>query len=127
MKHFLLSLLSLFALFVAGVAVAGGWAVKNYMSAGPLQESKLVLIERGQGVSAIAQKLEQEQIIAEPMLFKIAGRFGDSLKAGEYEFPANVSMAEVMQLMREGKVFDRKITIPEGLNELSDCKIIECP
>lgn len=124
MKHFFLSLLSLFALFVAGVAVTAGWAINHYLSAGPLGEEKLVMIERGKGVGSIAHTLESETVITQPLLFKVFARFGESLKAGEYSFPASVSMAEVISMMREGKVFDRKITIPEGYTSYQIVKLL---
>lgn len=114
MKHFFLSILSLFLLGLAAVAVIGGWGAHQYLSAGPLQESKLILIERGSGISKIAAQLEKENIIHQAFLFKIAARLGDSLKAGEYEFPPQTPMAEIIKQMQEGEVFDRKITIPEG-------------
>lgn len=114
MKHLLLSLFSVFFLGLAAMAVVTGWGAHAYLSEGPLQESKIILIERGSGVSAIANKLEKENVINHAVLFKIAGRFGDSLKAGEYKFPPHTPMASVITMMREGEVFDRKITIPEG-------------
>ena len=124
MKHLFLSFLSLFILVLAAGAVAGGVAIHHYLSPSSLNEDKLVLIERGKGVSAIADTLESEDIISQPILFKIVARFSDSLKAGEYQFPAGVSMAEVIQMMEEGKVFDRKITIPEGLTSYQIVKIL---
>lgn len=124
MKHLFLSFLSLFILGTALVAVIGGWAVHHYLSPSNLSEQKLVLIERGKGVSTIAEVLEQEGVITQPLLFKIAARLSDSLKAGEYEFPAQVSMAEVMRMMVEGEVYDRKITIPEGLTSYQIVKLL---
>lgn len=114
MKHLFLSLLSLCFLGLASVAVIGGFGVHQYLSAGPLTESKIVLIERGSGISTIASQLEKENVINHGILFKIVARFGESLKAGEYEFPPQIPMAEVILQMQEGEVFDRKITIPEG-------------
>lgn len=96
------------------IAVVIGYGIHTYSSNGPLSENKMVLIERGSGVSAIAQKLEDEDVIFNPFVFKIAARFSDSLKAGEYEFPAGISTAKVLQMLEEGDVFDRKITIVEG-------------
>lgn len=75
----------------------------------------MVLIERGKGVASIARTLEKEGVISQPTLFKVIARFSGTLKAGEYEFPAHASMAEVMKMMEDGEVFDRKITIAEGL------------
>ena len=124
MKQFLLSILSLFLVSLAAVAVLGGLAVHHYLSPGELQESKLVLIERGNGVSTIAAKLEAENVISQPLLFKAVNFFGASLKAGEYEFPAYASMAQVVTKMQEGDVFDRKITIPEGLTSYQIVKLL---
>lgn len=124
MKHFLLTFLSLIILGAAGAAIGAGVAIHHYMAPSDLTEPKLVLIERGQGVSSIAQTLDQEGVITQPLIFKIAARFGESLKAGEYEFPAHISMAETVQMMQEGKVFDRKITIPEGLTSYQIVKLL---
>lgn len=117
MKLFL-SLLSVLALLGAAVAVYAGLSVNDYLSAGPLAEEKIVLIERGSGVSTIATKLEAEGVIDKPFIFKIAARLSDkhgSLKAGEYQFVPGISMAEVLDQMHEGDTFDRTITIAEGL------------
>lgn len=124
MKHFLLSILSLFLLSLAAAAVIGGLAVHHYLSPGNLQEPKLVLIERGTGVSAIADKLQSENVITQPLLFKAFNFFDRNLKAGEYEFPAHASMAEIVTMMREGDVFDRKITIAEGLTSYQIVKLL---
>lgn len=124
MKNLLLSLLSLLFLGLAVVATLGGWSANQYLNSGPLEETKYVLIERGRGVSAIAKKLESENIISNKIIFKVAARFSDSLKAGEYEFPAKISMVEVVKKMAEGKVFGRKITIPEGLTSYQIVKIL---
>ena len=115
MKNLFLTFFSLIITGLAILAVIAGYGIHLYTSQGPLEDSKLILIERGSGVSQIAAKLEQENIISQSLVFKVASRFGDSLKAGEYEFSPNISMAEVMKLMQEGVVFDRKITIAEGL------------
>lgn len=117
MKIFLL-LLSVLALVGAAAAVYAGISVRDYLSQGPLSEEKIVLIERGSGVSVIAAKLESERVIDNPFLFKIAARLTDKhgfLKAGEYQFPAAVPMATVMEMLHNGDTYDRAITIAEGL------------
>ncbi|MEM6812136.1 MAG: endolytic transglycosylase MltG [Pseudomonadota bacterium] len=115
MKNFFLTFISLIFLGLAGAAIAFGLGAHFYLNKGPLEEPKLVLIEQGMGVSQIARKLEQEQVIHNAFLFKIVTRFSESLKAGEYEFDPHISMAATIQKMQEGDVFDRKITIVEGL------------
>lgn len=118
MKKLFLSLFSL--AFLIGIALAGWvvWTVGQSRSAGPLDETKIVLIERGKGVSAIAAELEKENIISSAFTFKVISVLdGDDrpMKAGEYEFPQNISMADALEMLRAGKVFDRKVTFPEGV------------
>lgn len=87
--------------------------------AGPLQETKIILIERGTGIQGIAAQLGQESIVASPWLFKIAAaleKSKGSLKAGEYEFTPQMSVADILSMLRAGRVYDRKITFPEGLS-----------
>lgn len=124
MKHFLLSFLSLIFLSIAAAAIAGGWSINHYLSSGILSEAKLVIINKGQGVSSIAAKLEQEGVISNAFIFKVFARFGKSLKAGEYEFPAKISMAEVVTMMQDGRVYGRKITIPEGYTSYQIVKLL---
>jgi len=115
MKHLLLSLFSFLLLSLAACAALGTWGVVQYLNKGPLNETKYMLIERGNGVGAIATQLQRENIIDNPLLFKIAAKFSDSLKAGEYEFEEGISMAQALKKISDGDVFGRKITIIEGL------------
>ncbi len=111
----------LFMVFLIGLLVAGGWFVmmiNSLESAGPLPETKIVFIERGKGVSAIGDILEKEGVIRSALIFKIMVKLeadARSLKAGEYEFPAQVTQQDALEMMREGKVYDRKVTLPEGV------------
>ena len=123
MKHLFLSFISIFFLGLAGIAVVGGWGAHQYLSPGPLAETKYIVVERGSGVSKIAEKLQTENVITHSIIFKIAARFSDSLKAGEYELPAHITMADTIKMMEEGKVFGRKLTIPEGLTSHQIVKI----
>src|SRR5688572_26289206 len=122
-----LAFLSLTFIGLALAASIAGWGVHAYLSRGPLAETGIVLIERGSGVSAIATKLEAEGVISSALVFKIAVRVkktAGELKAGEYEFPAQVPMAEVMRKIHAGEVFDRNIMVPEGLTSYQIVKIL---
>lgn len=127
-KGLFLSLLSiLFTLFV-GVAVMGGLGIYKFLEEGSLSEKKLVHVKSGMGVSSIADLLQEEGVIENALIFNIAARFTKHegfLKAGEYEFPPKISMVEVMKMIREGDVFERKVTIPEGLTSYQVVKILE--
>jgi UPF0755 protein len=125
MRQLFLSFLSLCLLGVVLLALAGGWGAHQYLSAGPLTETKHVLIKQGSGVSHIAQKLYGEKVISNPLIFKAMARFSDSLKAGEYEFPAGITMKEAMEKLQEGEIYSRKFTVPEGLTSYQIVKILK--
>lgn len=94
---------------------------------GPLVTEKTVLIDKGAGGITIANQLEKEGVIEKALLFRLAVRFeraGRDLKAGEYRFPAKVSMMDVVNILRQGKSVGYYFTAVEGwtvkqiLNEL---------
>ena len=124
MKSIFLSFLSLVLLSMAGVAAVAVWGAQIYLKEGELQEDKLVLIKRGSGISAIADTLKEQEVISSALVFKVFAHLGDSLKAGEYEFPARVSMAEALLMIQEGEVYDRKFTIPEGYTSYQIVEIL---
>lgn len=108
--------LAVFLIVACGIALYLG--KQRFDAPGPLAEEKSVIINRGDGVRDIAELLEREGVIAEQVTF-VAGVFlnnaRNDLKAGEYLFPANVSMSEALDLITEGRVVLHRVTIPEGL------------
>ncbi len=120
-----------FGLVLLAVLCGGGlfaWSLSTISKSGPLSDTKIIIIERGKGISAIAQKLKDDDIISSATLFKIATVLDNDdrpLKAGEYEFIQNISMAEVLDMLRSGKVYDRKITFPEGLTVYQILKLLK--
>ncbi|WP_181701811.1 endolytic transglycosylase MltG [Chthonobacter albigriseus] len=104
------------------VVIGGGavlyWGKQEFDARGPLTEQKNVVIASGSGLNAIADTLEREGVIAERQVFLggvYAYRQNQKLKAGEYAFPAGVSMREVMDLLVAGKAILYQVTFPEGL------------
>jgi UPF0755 protein len=84
---------------------------------GPLEKTKNVLIPRGAGPSTMAKALEAEGVISHGRLFRIALMVDPNpkpIKAGEYEVPAHISMAALVDLLQSGKVVQRRLTVPEG-------------
>src|SRR5215218_5940019 len=84
---------------------------------GPLEKTKNVLIPRGAGPSTMAKVLQEEGVISHPRLFRVALMVDPTpkpIKAGEYEVPAHISMAGVVELLQSGKVVQRRLTVPEG-------------
>jgi peptidoglycan lytic transglycosylase G len=103
---------------VCGVAAAGYWVYHDVNESGPLQAASTVIIPPRTGISAIADLLAEQGVIRHPLSFKVAaevsGRAG-ALKAGEYEFPAAASAAEIIEIIASGKTVKHRLTIREGL------------
>lgn len=94
---------------------------------GPLPEQSIVFIPAGSGLVGIAQLLEDENIIEDQRVFRIGVRVlgqARSLKAGEYAFPAGVSMRDAMGILASGEVVVRRLTIVEGVTSLEAAALI---
>jgi UPF0755 protein len=75
----------------------------------------------------MAQQLGREGVISQPyafMLFVKVTGVSSSLKAGEYQFDARVSLAQTVQKIADGDVYVRKVTIPEGLSAFDVAALI---
>src|SRR5215217_309358 len=85
---------------------------------GPLQDDKVVLIQKNTGTSEIAALLKREGVIHQPLLFEIyalMNRQRGQLKAGEFLFRAGTSIDEAVDTLALGKAILHAVTIPEGL------------
>jgi UPF0755 protein len=113
--------LSLLLMIVVGIVGAGGvalWGMNAVRAPGPLNEPTSVVIEHGQPTTGIGVALERQGVVSDHRLFVVTSYLtrasrGD-LKAGEYEFPAGASMAQVLSILRSGRSVVHKVTVPEG-------------
>lgn len=103
------------------IAVAVGlWAAWTYAGPGPRAQNgkaTTVFIEPGSGLAAIADKLDDAEVVRSDLLFTLAAMVtggAEDLKAGEYEFASHASMRRVLADVRAGKVVRHGVTIPEG-------------
>jgi UPF0755 protein len=109
------TLLILIAL-VGGVAFAV--AKHRYDAPGPLDVDKVVNIPPRAGVRDIADILVKEGVIEHPMTFIVSAMMAkthDELKFGEYQFPKQASLHDVINTIVEGKVVQHQVTLAEGL------------
>jgi UPF0755 protein len=111
-------LVGLGVLAAIAAAVTGSWLYANYTAPGPLAEAVIVDVPKSLDRMQIAQLLHDKGVVSEPMTMGVAaiaqGLRGASMKAGEYEFPAGSSMADVFNIMASGRVVTYKLTVPEG-------------
>lgn len=101
------------------VAVALGlYGVQRFERPGPLAAESVIDIPRGEGLKAIAARLHRAQVIDDPLIFRLAARIMRTtrgLQAGEYRFPAGVTMRGALDILIEGRTVVRRVTLPEGL------------
>ena len=122
--RFINGLLTFSFLVLAVSATSVLWMSSELDKAGPLTETRGVVIRKGEGSRDIAQRLEQEGVIGSQHMFvayyvtrQFSTWFGGKplqLKAGDYEMKPAVSMREVAEMIGEGKVSIFRLTIPEG-------------
>ncbi|HEY1794940.1 MAG TPA: endolytic transglycosylase MltG [Stellaceae bacterium] len=121
MKSFLSLLAKSFlaaVILIGAAAGAGYWVYGQAAAPGPSAEARTIVIPPHTGVSGIAELLRQDGIIRNKFVFEVAAKFsghGGALQSGEYEFPAQASMFNAMDLLASGKTVKHRLTIPEGL------------
>jgi UPF0755 protein len=107
-------------LFVGGASFV---VFHQFESSGPLDAPRTVIIPKGEGRIAIAERLEREGIITNRWTFVggyllqgfLGGRKTGELRAGEYQIKEHASMRDVIDTLSEGKSILYKTTLPEGL------------
>ncbi len=123
MRAFLGILLTLVLLIGGGTF----YVYRKYEQPGPLQAAQSIIVPRG-GISEVADTLAREGVIAGTVAFQAAAlaTSGDgALHAGELEFPAGVSLREVLHILRTAKPIQHLVTIPEGLTAIQVAALLE--
>ena len=112
---------ALMSLLVIGLLALGGliyYAKGEFDKKGALDHTTIFVIPKGEGVTAIAERLEREGIVSHRLIFVASVRYFNvqgKLKAGEYEIRKFSSMREVLDNLVEGRSVLHKISLPEGL------------
>ena len=106
------------AAVVAVIGTGGYWLYREAEGPGPSVEARTLVIPPKSGIGAIADQLADKGVIRHGLVFQlIAGLSarGSALKAGEYEFPAHVSVLQALEIIAGGRTVKHRLTIPEGL------------
>ncbi len=125
MKKFILSLFALGALSASAALV---YATHEFMSPGPLPAQKIIVIQKGQGVRAMAAQLQHEGAISNQYVFiffsRLTGTY-KTLQAGEYDFSAHERMGTILSKISRGDIVKRSFTIPEGKTSFEIVEILK--
>jgi len=114
------AVLSFTAFLILSAIAAGGvfaWGHAQFTRPGPLSAPVTIVIPKGTGLAAIAGRLSEAGIVVYPAVFRVGARLikaDKGLQAGEYAFPAGISMRETLALLNSGKTVVRRFTIVEG-------------
>ena len=108
------------ALILTGMARAASnwWEARTIEPhLGSSAEDRLLTVPFGASVRGIGRMLQGADVIRSDLIFVAYVRWSgpDPLQAGEYLFENPISLAQVVQVLREGRVHHHRITFPEGL------------
>ncbi len=112
---------AMFTIAVIGAVVIGGAFIVVTRQAGepgPLAADRALIIPPGSGLSEVAEQLDREGVIRNPLMFCLAGYLNGAwsqLRAGEYLFKAGISQREALDVLTSGKPVLHSVLIPEGL------------
>jgi UPF0755 protein len=115
---FMHSVMTLLFVGVIGLTALFYFVRSQFDQPGPLNYGTVVVIPKGEGLNAIADRLEREGVISDRRIFAASAlyfRAQDKLKAGEYAIKKNASIREVLDTLVEGKAILYSVSIPEGL------------
>ncbi|MFQ5984699.1 MAG: endolytic transglycosylase MltG [Alphaproteobacteria bacterium] len=118
----------LFFTLVTVVLAVLAWGRAQFERPGPLERETTVILARGIGLAGIAATLAEEGVIESPLVFTVGVRLIGAdrrLQAGEYAFPAAVSAREVVDVLMNGRIVVRRVTVPEGLTSMQVVALLE--
>lgn len=94
------------------------WLVGGWFISGPLASQLEFDVGEGEGLSALADDLEQDGAIDSATVFKLRARLlggGTEVKVGSFLLPKGASEATILKILKGDKVIRRLVTIPEGM------------
>jgi UPF0755 protein len=100
-------LLTLIVLAVIVAGVAFFWGVNEINRPGPKDTDTAFLVPKGSGLGSLASPLQDQGLIGDAMLFKVATVInapkGAKVLPGQYMIPAHASMADIITLITTSK------------------------
>lgn len=127
MRRLAVAGVAVIACLSVGLAAGWWWLSLDFSRSGPLIEDRVVVVPKGEGIVAIAQRLERAGIVRSARFFILEARlFGSDrpLLAGEYAVPGAAGVKDILLLLQEGRVVIHRLTVPEGLTVSETLAII---
>lgn len=103
---------------VLAIGAISFWSWGEFTQDGPLKQTQVLTFKEGASRAEITKQLQDQGVISDARIMNAASLLnslrGGTLKPGEYEFQAGISMAGVLNAVSAGRVLTYKLTIPEG-------------
>jgi UPF0755 protein len=108
-------------LIIVGILVLAGclfalylyWAIKLPVSDNT--DNVVVEIVENDSTIEIAYTLKQQHLIKSPLVFRYYSLLSDkNIMPGIYYFHQNMNMDEILDILGEGRISEKRVTIPEG-------------
>lgn len=94
------------------------WFAAGWYGSADVEEDTTFIVPKGATLTAVAEQLDDEGLIASADSFLLRARIlgsDDPIQAGEFLIPANASPANILDTFQHGQVIRRFVTVPEGL------------
>ena len=127
LKRVLIGLVVLAVIGAAAVYAALRYEEARFAAPGPAPAETIVMIAPGTPLPRIAEQLEQAGVVEDAFFFRIGVIRRDAataLKAGEYGFPAHVSMARITEMLVNHEAILHRLTVAEGLTTAMVMEIV---
>jgi UPF0755 protein len=118
LRHIAANALTLIVVALLALLAVIGWGQQQFRTAGPLAESQVFEVNRGEGLNSIADRLAADGRDPQRHDLPHRGALHGSrrgLRFGEYEIPAGASMEEILRIFNSGVGIPRRVIVPEGL------------
>lgn len=93
------NVMTLLIVALVGVAVAVGWAQRQYVSEGPLEEAICLQVPRGGSMDRVADDLAAQGAISSATIYRLGADYSDKaarLKAGSFLIEPGASMSQIV-------------------------------
>jgi len=112
-------LIIVFIMLSALTGLFASFWLQNAQDSVVTSEKRIISVANGASMRGFAEHLVKEGLLQEKWSFLIWARYrglAGSLKAGDYQLPADATMQDLLQLVTSGKVIDYPVTFIEGWN-----------
>ena len=88
------------------------------LAPGPYGQNQRISVPKGVSLTFMADDLARQNLVHSSFMFRLLARLSgqaSQMRAGEYDVPANASMASILKILTTGNSVLHAVAVPEGL------------